>query len=261
MEYYLTDIIQLAAQENISIHAVQPEYVEEILGVNNKTQLAYLERFYQKRAAFNLMEQGVTLLDPDRLDIRGEVQVGRDVCIDVNVILEGRVIIGDDCTIGANSIISNAEIGHRVLIKPHTLIEKAKIADDCIIGPFARIRPETVLNQAVHVGNFVEIKKSHIGHQSKINHLSYVGDSEIGKNVNIGAGTITCNYDGVNKHMTVIGDDAFIGSNTALVAPVTIGVGATIGAGSTITQNVPADKLTLARVKQQTVEEWRRSNK
>ncbi|MBX3708492.1 MAG: bifunctional UDP-N-acetylglucosamine diphosphorylase/glucosamine-1-phosphate N-acetyltransferase GlmU [Gammaproteobacteria bacterium] len=260
-EYYLTDIIWLAVQEKILVHAVQPDKVEEILGVNDRIQLAWLERFYQRQMAEKFMRQGVTLYDPARLDVRGEIQMGRDVSIDVNVILEGRVIIGNECVIGPNTVLRNVELGDRVEVKANTLIDGAVIAADCVIGPFARIRPDTNLARKAHVGNFVEIKKSHIGQESKINHLSYIGDSEVGDNVNIGAGTITCNYDGVNKHKTIIGDYAFIGSNSQLVAPVTIGVGATIGAGSTITQDAPPYKLTLSRVQQNTVENWKRPQK
>lgn len=260
-EYYLTDIISLAQQEHIAIHAVQTTAFEEILGVNDKSQLAQLERFYQRQYAEKLMQQGVTLLDPYRLDVRGELSVGRDVIIDVNVIFEGRVVIGNDCVIGPHSILRNVEIGDHVEIKAHSVIDGAEIAAHCIIGPFARLRPGSVLAANAHVGNFVEIKNSAIGAGSKINHLSYIGDSDVGQRVNIGAGTITCNYDGVNKHKTIIGDHAFIGSDTQLVAPVTVGEGATIGAGSTITRDVPPHQLTLSRVPQQTVEHWQRPTK
>lgn len=260
-EHYLTDVITFAVRENIAVHAVQPDYHEEILGVNDRAQLAHLERFYQRRMAETLMRQGVTLYDPARLDVRGEVETGRDVIIDVNVILEGRVVIGDGCVIGANSILRDATLGKGVEVRPDSIIDGAVIAADCVIGPFARIRPGTTLAEKAHVGNFVEVKNSQIGAGSKANHLSYIGDSEVGKHVNIGAGTITCNYDGVNKHKTTIEDDAFIGSNTALVAPVTIAAGATIGAGSTITQHAPAHKLTLARAAQTTLENWQRPRK
>jgi len=260
-EYYLTGIIASAVQEHIPIHAVQPRRNEEIVGVNDRVQLAHLERFYQHEQAEKLMHQGVTLRDPARIDIRGEVRIGRDVVIDVNVIFEGRVVIGDECVIGANSILRDTELGKRVEVKAHSIIEGAKITDDCIIGPFARIRPDTVLAEQVHIGNFVEIKKSHIAKGSKVNHLSYIGDSDIGKHVNIGAGTITCNYDGINKHKTIIEDNAFIGSCTQFVAPVTIGEGATIGAGSTITRDAPPHTLTLSRAPQQTIEGWQRPKK
>ena len=207
------------------------------------------------------MRQGVTFMDPARFDLRGEASIGRDVIIDVNVILEGRVVIGDECTIGPNVILRNVDIGARTEINANSVIDSAEIATDCRIGPFARIRPGTVLTPNVHVGNFVELKNSVIGTGSKINHLSYVGDSEVGKQVNIGAGTITCNYDGVNKHKTIIGDDVFIGSNTQLIAPVRVGEGATIGAGSTITLDAPAHQLTIARAKQITIKDWERPKK
>ncbi len=255
-EYYLTDIIAEAVQEALPIVTVQPEHKDEIRGVNDRIQLAYLERSYQRSQAFALMKQGVTLMDPERIDIRGDVTVGRDVVIDVNVILEGNIRIGDHCTIGANCILRDVEIGRGVEVKANSMLDGAIIADDCVIGPFARIRPGTVLAKSAHIGNFVEIKKSSIGTGSKVNHLSYVGDSDIGQRVNVGAGTITCNYDGVNKHKTIIGDDAFIGSCTQLVAPVKVGEGATIGAGSTITQDAPPNQLTLARAPQSTIADW-----
>lgn len=260
-EYYLTDIIPQAVNEGLPIMTVQPEHKDEVRGVNDRAQLAHLERCFQRRTAHDLMREGVTILDPERIDIRGDVRIGRDVVLDVNVILEGNVIIGDACTIGAGSIIRDSTFGSRIEVKPHTMIDGALIGDDCIIGPFARIRPGTVLSSAAHIGNFVEIKKSSIGTGSKVNHLTYVGDSEIGKRVNVGAGTITCNYDGVNKHKTTIGDDAFIGSCTQLVAPVKVGEGATIGAGSTITQDAPAHQLTLTRAEQRSVADWVRPEK
>jgi len=257
-EYYLTDVFRQAASEGVAIYTVQPPNIEEIFGVNDCVQLAYLERYYQKEMANKWMRQGVTLHDPERIDIRGDVKMGRDVVIDVNVILEGNIIIGNGCTIASNTILRNTELGNQVVVHPHSVIDGAKIADHCVIGPFARIRPETVLADRVHVGNFVEIKKSQIGQSSKINHLSYIGDSEVGKEVNIGAGTITCNYDGVNKHKTTIGDNASIGSDTMLIAPVTVGEGATIGAGSVISENAPPNQLTLSRTRQVTVEGWKR---
>jgi len=260
-EYYLTDIISLAVQEGIPIHSRQPAMKEEILGVNDCVQLAELERFYQRQAAEKLMRQGVILADPARIDIRGEVEIGRDVRIDVNVIFEGKVVIGEGCIIGPQVVLRDAQLGARVEVKANSVIEGAHIADDGVIGPFARLRPGTVLEAAVHIGNFVEIKQSVVGAESKINHLSYIGDSEVGKQVNIGAGTITCNYDGANKYKTIIGDHVFIGSGTELVAPLTIGKGATIGAGSTITKEVPPEKLTLARAAQLTVEGWQRPEK
>lgn len=260
-EYYLTDIIPMAIADEMVITTVQPEHKDEIRGVNDRLQLAHLERFYQRSKAYELMRQGVTIMDPERLDIRGDVKIGRDVVLDVNVILEGNVVIGDACTIGANSIVRDSTLGSRIEVKANSMIDGALISDACIIGPFARIRPGTVLADSAHVGNFVEIKKSSIGTGSKVNHLTYVGDSEIGKRVNVGAGTITCNYDGVSKHKTIIGDDAFIGSCTQLVAPVTVGAGATIGAGSTITQDAPANQLTLSRVEQRSIADWERPGK
>lgn len=258
-EYYLTDIITLAKAENITIQAISPTHVEEILGVNDRVQLAKLERFYQRQKAEKLMQSGVTIYDPARLDIRGDIAIGVDTIIDINVICEGRVSIGRECVIGANVILRNTEIGDRVEIKANSMIDGAEIASDCQIGPFARLRPGSVIAQNAHIGNYVEIKNSSIGEGSKVNHLSYIGDSEIGKRVNIGAGTITCNYDGVNKYKTIIGDYAFIGSDTQLVAPVTIGDGATIGAGSTITKNVPANSLTLTqKIEQRSFEDWQR---
>lgn len=260
-EYYLTDVIKMAVDNKITIHSIQPNSPDEVLGVNNRAQLAQLERLHQRQLAEKLMLEGVTLLDPNRFDVRGEVTIGKDVVIDINVILEGRVIICDRCVIGPNTILRNAVIGNRVEIKANSIIDGAEISSDCIIGPFARLRPGTVLNPHVHIGNFVETKNSVIGESSKINHLSYIGDSEVGKKVNIGAGTITCNYDGVNKHKTTIGDNAFIGSNTALVAPVTIGEGATIGAGSTISRSAPPQQLTLTRAQQKSIEHWKKSKK
>lgn len=260
-EYYLTDVIALAVKETIPVHTVHPEKREEINGINDRAQLAQAERFYQRTQADLLMRQGVSLADPSRFDVRGDVIIGRDVCIDVNVILEGRVVIGDGCKIGPNTLIRDSQIGNKVSILANSVIEETEMAAGCVIGPFARLRPGTVLDANVHVGNFVEVKKSHLGAGSKANHLSYIGDSDIGKKVNIGAGTITCNYDGVNKHKTIIGDHAFIGSGTQLVAPVTIGEQATIGAGSTITQNAPAKQLTLARAHQQTIRHWQRPEK
>ncbi len=260
-EYYLTDIITHAHQEKIPIHTVQPLQHEEIYGVNDRVQLAQLERFYQQKIAEKLMLKGVTIIDPARLDVRGDVQIGKDVTLDVNVILEGKISIGDNCTIGANTILRDVVMGKGVAIKANCVIEGANINDECVIGPFARIRPETTLKDGAHVGNFVEIKKSDIGLETKINHLSYIGDSKIGDRVNIGAGTITCNYDGANKHKTIIGDDVHIGSDTQLVAPVTVGEGATIAAGSTIIKDVPPKQLTLTQRIEQRSKEWKRPQK
>jgi len=257
-EYYLTDVVGMAAAGGTTINAIHPASEAEILGVNNRIELAALERLKQQEQARALMSQGVTLRDPARFDLRGELDCGTDVEIDVNVILEGKVTIGDGARIGANNVIRDADIGAGAVIRENCVIEGAVISPGCIVGPFARLRPGTRLADSVHVGNFVEIKNAELGEGSKANHLSYVGDATVGRGVNIGAGTITCNYDGANKHRTEIGDGAFIGSNTALVAPVTVEKGATIGAGSTITQTAPADKLTLARARQETLDGWER---
>lgn len=260
-EFYLTDLIKYAVKERISIKSFIASNNEEILGINDRSQLAYLERCYQKRLANKFMQQGVTLADPDRFDIRGELSTGQDVFIDINVICEGRVIIGKHCHIGPHVILRNVILGDQVEIRAHSIIDGAEIAAESIIGPFARIRPGTVIAEHARVGNFVEIKNSMIGIGSKINHLSYVGDSQIGKQVNIGAGTITCNYDGINKYRTIIEDNVFIGSNTQLVAPIKIGEGATIGAGSTITKDAPPHQLTLCRTQQKTIANWKRTKK
>ncbi len=257
-EYYLTDIIALAVTDGFEIITSSPDNEDEVLGVNDKLQLAHLERVYQLQQAQNLMRQGVTLHDPNRFDLRGNLEIGQDVEIDVNVIFEGANNIGDNVKIGANCSIKNATIGDNVVIFPNCVIENATVGASSRIGPFARLRPETILATDTHIGNFVEIKKSVIGPGSKINHLSYIGDSLIGKKVNIGAGTITCNYDGVNKFQTIIEDGAFIGSDTQLVAPVTVGKNATIGAGSTITRDTPDEQLTLSRNKQISVPTWQR---
>ncbi|MEK7991269.1 MAG: bifunctional UDP-N-acetylglucosamine diphosphorylase/glucosamine-1-phosphate N-acetyltransferase GlmU [Thiotrichaceae bacterium] len=260
-EYYLTDIIEMAAQAGINIFTHQPDSRYEVLGVNNRMQLAELERYYQKKQAMELMQAGVTLKDPARLDIRGQVQTGFDVSIDVNVILEGKVTLGHRVTIGANTIIKNSSIGDDCEILPNSLIENAQVGSHCRIGPYARLRPDAKLANDVHVGNFVEIKKTTVAAGSKINHLTYIGDAEVGSGVNIGAGTITCNYDGVNKWQTVIGDNAFIGSGTQLVAPVTVGENVTIGAGSTITKDTPNSGLTLSRSPQASNPSWQRPQK
>jgi bifunctional UDP-N-acetylglucosamine pyrophosphorylase/glucosamine-1-phosphate N-acetyltransferase len=257
-EYYLTDVIAMAVADGVEVVTTQPDGPDEVMGVNDRLQLAHLERCYQRREARRLMLGGVTLADPGRLDVRGEVTAGRDVSIDVNVILEGRVELGERVSVGANTVLRNVRIDADALIHPNCVIEDAVIGGGCRIGPFARIRPETQLAAQVHVGNFVEIKKSRVAYGSKINHLSYVGDAEIGSRVNIGAGTITCNYDGAHKHKTVIGDDVFVGSDSQLVAPVNIGNGATVGAGSTITRDVPPGELALSRVRQETRRGWKR---
>ncbi|MEJ2345453.1 MAG: bifunctional UDP-N-acetylglucosamine diphosphorylase/glucosamine-1-phosphate N-acetyltransferase GlmU [Gammaproteobacteria bacterium] len=260
-EYYLTDIIAMAVADGMAVRASQPADVLEIMGVNDKLQLSVIERAFQRRQAEHLMREGLTLVDPARFDLRGRLTVGRDVTIDVNAVLIGDVELGDRVRIGPNAVIANSRIGDDVVIFAHCVIEEAIVGNDARIGPFARLRPEARLAEHVHVGNFVEIKKADLGPRSKVNHLSYVGDSTVGRDVNIGAGTITCNYDGANKHRTVIEDGAFIGSDTQLVAPVTVGRGATIGAGSTITQDAPAGELTLSRATQQTIEGWQRPEK
>lgn len=261
-EYYLTDVIAMAVADGIGIITSQPDNTDEVLGVNNRSQLAHLERVYQRQQADELMAQGVTLRDPSRFDLRGNIdKVGEDVDIDINVIIEGNTSIGNRVKIGANTLIKNSVINDDVEILAHCVIENAVIGKACRIGPFARIRPETVLADEVHIGNFVEIKKSSIGYNSKVNHLSYIGDADIGKTVNVGAGTITCNYDGANKFKTIIHDGAFIGSDSQLVAPVTIGENATIGAGSTVTKNAPAGQLTLSRIKQFIIPGWQRPTK
>ena len=260
-EYYLTDIVGMAVQQGVRVAAVQVEDEAEVSGVNAKQDLAGLERVYQMRYATRLMHAGATLLDPFRIDVRGELTVGRDVEIDVGCVFVGKVVLGDNVSIGAYCVIQEAEIGAGSTIAPFTHIEKAKIAADCRIGPYARLRPGTELADSAHVGNFVELKNAQVGTGSKINHLSYVGDATVGKQVNIGAGTITCNYDGVNKSRTVIGDRAFIGSDTQLIAPVTVGADATIGAGSTITKDAPANELTLSRSRQTSIAGWKRPQK
>jgi len=260
-EYYLTDVTGLAAAEGAAIASAQPTDDWETLGVNSKAQLAELERIHQHNQAHALMEQGVTLMDPARFDLRGSLTCGQDVSIDVNVVIEGEVTLGDRVQIGPNNVLRDCRIEADTLVHPNCVIENAEIGAHCCIGPFARIRPDTHIADRAHIGNFVEIKKSVIGVGSKVNHLTYVGDSTVGKDVNIGAGTITANYDGVNKHQTRIDDNASIGSNVVLVAPVIIGAGATIGAGSVIAKDAPAGELTLSRVKQVTVAGWRRPMK
>jgi bifunctional UDP-N-acetylglucosamine pyrophosphorylase / glucosamine-1-phosphate N-acetyltransferase len=258
-EYYLTDVIEMAVADQIEVLTSQPDTVDEVLGVNNRVQLSHLERVYQLEQAQVLMEQGVTLLDPTRFDIRGSIEtLGIDIIIDVNVIIEGKNSLGNNVKIGANTHIKDSIIGDDVEILANCVIDNAVIGAGSKIGPFARLRPETELADHVHIGNFVEIKKSTVASESKINHLSYIGDTTVGSGVNIGAGTITCNYDGANKFRTVIEDGVFIGSDTQLVAPVTIGKNATIGAGSTITKDTPENQLTLSRVKQVSIADWQR---
>ncbi|OWL88636.1 bifunctional UDP-N-acetylglucosamine diphosphorylase/glucosamine-1-phosphate N-acetyltransferase GlmU [Halopseudomonas aestusnigri] len=260
-EYYLTDVVAMAVAEQVQVEVAQPEDEPEVLGANNRVQLAVLEAEYRRRQAERLMTEGVTLADPLRIDVRGEVTVGRDISIDVNVVLEGTVVIEDDVIIDANCVLRNCRIGAGSHIKAFSHIEDAVLAADCDVGPYARLRPGTNLQRGARIGNFVETKKANIGAGSKVNHLSYIGDAEVGPGVNIGAGTITCNYDGVNKHLTTIEEGAFIGTNTALVAPVTVGARATTAAGSTITADVPADSLGVSRARQRNIEGWKRPSK
>jgi bifunctional UDP-N-acetylglucosamine pyrophosphorylase/glucosamine-1-phosphate N-acetyltransferase len=257
-EYYLTDIIALAVRDGTDVETHQPEFEWEVLGVNSKSQLAELERIHQNEVAQALLDAGVTLMDPARLDVRGTLICGRDVVIDVNCVFEGHVELGDGVQVGANCVLRNVKVASGTRIDAFTLIDDARIGEANRLGPFSRIRPGTTLARDVHVGNFVEIKNSQIDDGSKINHLSYVGDTTMGKKVNIGAGTITCNYDGANKHRTVIEDEVFVGSDTQLVAPVTVGKGATLGAGTTLTRDAPAGELTLSRAKQLTLSGWKR---
>jgi len=257
-EYYLTDIIAMAVSEGVQVEPLLVSTVAEVLGVNDKLQLAELEAEHRKLRARELMQAGVTLADPARIDVRGTLTSGRDVFIDVNAIFEGRVILGDRVKVGPGCVLRDCEIAADVEIKAYCVIEEAKVGAGSIIGPFARLRPGTKLADEVHIGNFVEIKNSSMDSSAKANHLAYVGDATVGARVNIGAGTIIANYDGANKHHTVIGADAHTGSNSVLVAPITIGEGATVGAGSTVTKSVPAGKLTVARAKQLTLEGWKR---
>jgi len=262
-EYYLTDIVALATKERVPVTAIQADAVWETLGANSRGQLAELERIYQRKLAASLMEQGVALADPSRCDVRGSLACGRDVAIDVNCVFEGEVELGDGTSVGANCVLRNVTVGAGTRIEPFCHLEDADIGADCRIGPYARIRPgtRTRLAEKVHIGNFVEVKASSIGAGSKANHLSYIGDSEVGRNVNVGAGTIVCNYDGANKHRTIIEDDVFIGSDTQLVAPVRVGRGATLGAGTTLTKDAPPGELTLSRAKQVSIPGWRRPAK
>ncbi len=260
-EYYLTDIIALAQAEAVNVKTLCTTDLDEIAGVNNRQQQAQLERAFQRRQAQQLMSEGLTLLDPDRFDLRGSLKVGMDCVIDINCVIEGDVVLGDGVTIGPNCCLKNATIGNDVTIHANTLIDDTTVGDACSLGPFARLRPGTRLDKGARIGNFVETKNAHIGLGSKVNHLSYVGDASLGSGVNIGAGTITCNYDGVNKFQTEIADDVFIGSNTALVAPVTVAAGATVAAGSTVTGDVGAGQLGIARARQRNIDGWRRPTK
>ena len=257
-EYYLTDVIAMAVADGLVVATEQAADEMEVLGANDRLQLAQLERHYQARAARHLMAQGVTLLDPARFDLRGDVQVGRDVLIDVNVVLEGRVVIEDGVSIGPHCVIKDSVLRRGAQVKAHSHLEGAELGEGADCGPFARLRPGAVLGAGAHVGNFVELKNARLGDGAKAGHLSYLGDAEIGARTNIGAGTITCNYDGANKHRTVMGEDVFIGSNSALVAPVTLGDRATTGAGSTVTGDVPADTLAVGRARQRNIEGWQR---
>lgn len=257
-EYYLTDVFSMAVNSGISIVTVSPNEVVEVQGVNNKSELAQLERTFQRRQAEELLMQGVTLLDPNRFDLRGELTIGTDVVIDVNVVMEGNVEIGSNVHIGPNTKLKNVRIGDFTRVDANCVIEETIIDEHCQVGPFARLRPGAELKEKAKVGNFVEVKKSTIGPGSKVNHLSYVGDATLGKNVNVGAGTITCNYDGANKHKTIIEDEAFIGTNNSLVAPLTIGKKATTGAGSTISKDVSDNELAVARSRQTVINGWKR---
>ena len=260
-EYYLTDIIAMAVDDGIQIETSNPSSEWEVVGVNDKVQLSSLERIYQQDIANKLMEQGVMLADPARLDVRGQLVCGNDVEIDVNCIFEGNVRLGDGVKVNANCILRNVVVADGTVIHPFSMLEDTKVGENCRVGPYARIRPGTQLDDVVHVGNFVEIKNSHIATGSKVNHLSYIGDTEMGKQVNIGAGTITCNYDGAFKYRTIIEDNVFIGSDSQLIAPVTVAKGSTIGAGSTITRDTPEGQLTLSRVKQISIAHWKRPQK
>ena len=255
-EYYLTDIVKFAVEDNITVSSHEVEEEVSISGVNSKSELAYIERGLQLNKAEELMEKGVTVLDPNRIDIRGQLKCGQDVTIDIGCIFEGNVNLGNNVHIKPYSFIKNSDIDENSTIEAFSHIDSSKVGSSCRVGPYARLRPGTVLESEVHIGNYVEIKNSLVDQGTKINHLSYIGDSEIGKNVNIGAGTITCNYDGVDKHKTIIEDDVFVGSNTQIVAPLKVGKGATIGAGSTITKDVPKNDLTLSRAQQKTISGW-----
>ncbi len=257
-EYYLTDLVAMAYADGIAIATRQPAAVWEVEGVNDKLQLATLERVWQMEQARRLMLGGLTLSDPARFDLRGSLQHGVDCSIDVNVVMEGEVVLGKGVRIGAGCHLRDVRIGDHSEIRPLSMLESAQVAENCVVGPYARLRPGAELDDHVHVGNFVEIKNTRLGQGSKANHLSYIGDATVGTGVNLGAGTITCNYDGINKFQTLIGDGAFIGSNNSLVAPVSIGKAATTGAGSVITKDVPDDQLAIARARQQTVPGWKR---
>ncbi|OEY66068.1 bifunctional UDP-N-acetylglucosamine diphosphorylase/glucosamine-1-phosphate N-acetyltransferase GlmU [Marinobacter sp. X15-166B] len=260
-EYYLTDVIAMAAAHEVAIQVAQPDTGFEVQGVNNRVQLAELERWYQRQQAQRLMLEGATLADPERVDVRGQVTVGADVYIDVNAVFEGEVTLADGVSIGPGCVIRNARLGSGTRVHAHSVIDGASVGRDAQIGPFARLRPGTQLADRTKIGNFVETKQAVVGAGSKINHLSYVGDATLGTEVNVGAGTITCNYDGVNKYQTRLGDGSFIGSNTALVAPVSVGERAVVGAGSTVTRDVEAEELAVARSRQRNIQHWQRPEK
>ncbi|MCC8375122.1 MULTISPECIES: bifunctional UDP-N-acetylglucosamine diphosphorylase/glucosamine-1-phosphate N-acetyltransferase GlmU [Photorhabdus] len=257
-EYYLTDVIALAYKEGRKIEAVHPTRLSEMEGVNNRLQLSALERIYQSEQAEQLLLAGVMLLDPARFDLRGTLIHGRDVVIDTNVIIEGNVALGNNVQIGTGCVLKNCIIGDDSIISPYTIVEDSEMETSCTVGPFARLRPGSKLAEKAHVGNFVEMKKSYLGKGSKAGHLTYLGDADIGRDVNIGAGTITCNYDGANKFKTIIGDNVFVGSDTQLVAPVTVAKGATIGAGTTVTKNIAENELVVSRTKQTHIQGWKR---
>jgi bifunctional UDP-N-acetylglucosamine pyrophosphorylase/glucosamine-1-phosphate N-acetyltransferase len=257
-EFYLTDVIEMAAKEGKSIHASQPSCAIEVEGINNRVQLSNIERAYQAEQTKTLMMDGVTFSDPSRFDLRGNLKVGQDITIDINVIVEGDVVIGSNVSIGANCILKDSIIADNAIIHDNSMLDNAMVGKHCHVGPYARLRPGSVLKEKARVGNFVEIKKTILGKGSKANHLTYLGDAVVGNDANIGAGTITCNYDGVNKSKTIIGDGAFIGSNSALIAPVIIGVKATVGAGTVVTKEVSENELAIARTKQKNVKDWQR---
>ncbi|OCH12099.1 MULTISPECIES: bifunctional UDP-N-acetylglucosamine diphosphorylase/glucosamine-1-phosphate N-acetyltransferase GlmU [unclassified Aliivibrio] len=260
-EYYLTDIIAAAHDEGRAVEAVHPVSPIEVEGVNDRAQLARLERAFQLAQAQKLLEQGVMLRDPSRFDLRGSLQCGMDIEIDVNVIIEGNVTLGDNVVIGAGCVLKDCEIDDNTIVRPYSVIEGATIGEDCTVGPFTRLRPGAELCNDAHVGNFVEVKNVRLGEGSKANHLTYLGDAEIGKRVNVGAGVITCNYDGANKFKTVIGDDVFVGSDSQLIAPITIANGATVGAGSTVTKDISENELYISRAKERRIANWQRPTK
>ncbi|SBS61553.1 bifunctional UDP-N-acetylglucosamine diphosphorylase/glucosamine-1-phosphate N-acetyltransferase GlmU [Vibrio atlanticus] len=260
-EYYLTDVIAAAHDEGRAVEAVHPVSPIEVEGVNDRSQLARLERAYQAEQADKLLKQGVMLRDPSRFDLRGELQCGMDVEIDTNVIIEGSVSIGDNVVIGTGCVLKDCEIDDNTIVRPYSVIEGATIGEDCTVGPFTRLRPGADMRNNSHVGNFVEVKNTRLGEGSKANHLTYLGDAEIGQRVNVGAGAITCNYDGANKFKTIIGDDVFVGSDSQLIAPVTIGNGATVGAGSTVTRDVAEKELVISRAKERKIANWQRPTK